>query len=67
MERKNTRRRGGWAIAMAVLTLGNALAVSQAAFADDDNGKGGKVPIIIRKPIITHDPKPAPQPKKKDR
>ncbi len=61
---KNTRVRGGWAAALAALTLGSAIAASQAALADGDKGKGGKVPIIIGKPIITHEPKPNPHPKK---
>ena len=65
MERKNTRGRSGWAAALAVFALGGALAASQAALADGDKGKDPKVPIIIHKPIITPDPQPAPQPKKK--
>lgn len=62
---KNTRRRSGWAAALAVLVLSGALTASQAALADGDKGKDGKVPIIIGKPIITQEPKPTPPPKKK--
>ncbi len=60
---KNTRRRGGWAAALAVLTLGSALAAPHAAFAGDKKGKDGKIPIVIGP--ITKTPDPAPPPKKK--
>ena len=57
MERNNTRRRGGLAATLAVLTLGSILAAPQAAFAGEKKGKDGKIPIVIGKPIITPDPK----------
>lgn len=60
MMKKNTSQRGGWLVALAVLTVGSALAVPQAAFADDKNKKHPKVPIVIGPPIVTPDP-----PKKK--
>lgn len=62
MERKNTRRRGGWAAAMVVLALSGALASPQAAFAGEKKGKDGKIPIVIGP--ITKTPDPPPPPKK---
>ncbi len=59
----NTRARG-LTVALALLTLGGALAAPHAARADGDKGK--KVPIVIKDPIITDDPPaPTPPPKKK--
>ena len=60
MIKKNTPRRGAWFVALAVLTVGSALAGPQAAFADDKSKKDPKVPIVIGTPIVTPDP-----PKKK--
>lgn len=60
MIKTNTPRRGGWLVALAVITIGSALAAPQAAFADDKNKKEPKVPIVIGPPIVTPDP-----PKKK--
>jgi len=70
MERRITLRinlRRGLLTALALATLGSALAAPYAAYADGDKGKGkdGKQPIIIGKPIITPDPDPTPLPKKK--
>lgn len=63
---KNTRRRGGWAAGLAVLTLGSVLAAPQAAFAGDKGkGKDGKIPIVIGPITTTPDPKPTPAPPKK--
>ena len=54
----------GLTVALALLTLGGALAAPHAAWADGDKGK--KVPIVIKDPIITDDPPaPTPPPKKK--
>ncbi len=63
---KQTNPRGrGLTVALALLTLGGALAVPHAARADDGD-KGKKVPIVIKDPIITDDPPaPTPPPKKK--
>jgi hypothetical protein len=61
MRHKNTRGRGGWAAALAVLTLGGALAAPQAALAGDKKDKDGKVPIVIGKPIVKPDPPPPPK------
>lgn len=57
MLNKNTPRRSGWLVAMAVITVGSVLTGPQAAFADK---KDQKVPIVIGTPIVTPDP-----PKKK--
>lgn len=66
MKQRKTGQRGLLAV-LALATLGSALAMPQAAWADGDKGKGkdGKVPIIIAKPIFTPDPQPTPPPKKK--
>lgn len=56
MRKTNTPRRGGWLVALAVITVGSALAGPQAAFADEKNKKDPKVPIVIGTPIVTPDP-----------
>ena len=58
MERNNTRRRGGLAAALVVLTLGSILAAPQAAFAGEKKGKDGKIPIVIGPITKTPDPQP---------
>lgn len=61
MKRTHTRR-GVMALMAALALIGAGLA-PHAAWADGDKGK--KVPIIIKEPVITPDPTPAPPPKKK--
>jgi len=63
MKRDNKPRRPMALAALALLILSTAMGAPQAAFADEDKGKGkdGKIPIVIGTPIVTKDP----QPKKK--
>ncbi len=65
-QRKMTPRRG-LLTALSLAMLGGAILSPQSAWADGDKGKGkdGKIPIIIKDPIITKDPTPAPPPPKK--
>ena len=64
MKQKITRHRAVWA-AMAGIIMTGVFAGPQAAFADGDKGKGkdGKVPIVIKKPIVTQDPQDPPKKK----